>query len=230
MKRPVYSFCYGVKNRTNVINDFDGVDSCSRKLNYKPQSNIKLTPFLNSLESVKKSFNSKDEFEVIIVDFQSDDTDYIWLNELDINYKIINTDGFFNRGKALNLGSDASTGDNIFTMDVDMIISKELIEQCDVILESKKAFFPICFSYKTPEHTDGWWRDTGFGMMVVNSEYWKSNNLKWLEKDSWGLEDSDIYNKLKSVSSRERGIEFYHQWHSNDPEFKLSNYKNKRMN
>lgn len=225
-----YSFCYTIKNRTNIINNFDGLDKVTTQLKYPPISSIKLTPFENSLNSIKESFNDIDDYEIIIIDFNSDDTDYLWLEEMNFNYKLIKINEHFNRGRGLNLGASYSTGENIFFIDVDMLISKELINQSNEILKTNKAFFPICFSYKSPDHVDGWWRDTGYGMVIVNKEYWENNDIKWWEKDSWGLEDSELFEKLKSVSKRDRGVNFYHQWHSDDIDFKLKHYKNKRMN
>ena len=127
-----YSFCYTIKDRTNY------------KIKHRDKQHV-LNLLPNSINSIINSFEDKSDFEIIISDFGSTDTDYKWLDDLGINYKIVNVDhgGFFNRGMGLNKAFENSNNEYIFFIDADMLISDKLIEQTNKIFEKDSIFFPI---------------------------------------------------------------------------------------
>ena len=225
------SFCIPVKNRSNVTVQWNGV---SRKKTFvtsykdKPRS-FNLFLLKNCIQSIIEAKVDGIDFEIIIVDFDSDDLPpKTWAPELSasgIEIKIIEVKEAFSRGKGLNLAASNATGSILFFLDADMLISKELIYQiARANLLERKAFFPICYSYFTPFHKEGWVRSEGWGNLSVTRKMWDSINLKWWEKKSWGSEDDHMRDSLNNLYIRKRGIGFYHQWHPED-EFKTKHYE-----
>jgi len=212
-----YSFCYTVKNRTSYTNIFDN-------------KTIQMNLFEKSINSIINSFDNQDDFEIIITDFKSDDTDFNFIKNKIKNYDILTIDEpYFNRGKGLNLSRTKTNGDYIFFIDVDMLISKELIKQTNIVLEKYDAFFPICYSYLNPNKKNGYWRTLGYGNCIIKKHI---GNVKWVENESWGKEDINYYSRLQKKYNvyRENGNKFYHLWHNNDLSFKNKHYKNKINN
>jgi len=199
------SFCYPIKNRTIFVSNHKG-------------NKVLTTPLINSVRSVVNSFASKDEFEIVISDFGSTDTNFAWLEEMDVNYKIIKInhhDGHFSRGHGLNVAAKHAIGDIIFFIDADMLIDQDFIKEAKQILsnENYDLYFPICWSYNDPEHETGWWRYTGYGNVLVNRDHWFGNNLSWWERDCWGREDGDLFKKTAHQAARQNARGFFHMWH-----------------
>lgn len=121
----------------------------------------------------------------------------------------------FNKGKALNICIETiQDNECIFICDTDMLITKSVLEEIfkhTVCL--KKAFSPICWSYGDASHEDGWWRDTGAGMISFFKSDWAAVGGVW-EKSTWGSEDWDFYKKIEKVRPIVRhNSKIFHQWH-----------------
>ncbi len=191
---------------------------------------IRLTLLINMLKSLSEIKTEKDVFEVILVDFSSDDYD---LDKLvnkykNIKIKIVKQDGFFSRGKGLNIGYNSASYENIYFCDADMYFnSRELFENAFKELKTNRVFFPICFGLCEPSHQIGYWREKGFGMCFLNKNMLRENKYKWSEYDSLGKEDDDFWEffENKKMCSRYRVNNYFHQWHPETPEFKNKYYR-----
>lgn len=210
------SFCYPIKNRTLFVSNHN-------------DNKVLTTPLIKSAISVASCFDNNQDYEIVIADFMSTDTDYEWLKQMQINHKIVKIDygKYFNRGMGLNTAYEASSGERVFFIDADMLVNRQFLQRCNEVLDKPEynLFFPVCWSYSNPEHSEGYWRHTGYGNVIVNKEFWKKNNMSWWERDSWGREDSELFGLHESHSFREESPGFYHMWH--DEKAHLSSvYKN----
>ncbi len=195
----ILSICITVKDRAKVKTKY-GV----------------LSLFQNCVKSISESVDPKTT-EVVIVDYMS--TDYPlneWVqNKLgDIKCKIIKIDEKFSRGRGLNLAAENAVGENLFMLDADMLFSKNVIDTGLKHLNNNNAYFPICYSYKDHTHKTGWWRDTGWGMVMVKKVTWELCKIP--EYYKWGTEDEHfriniVKNKVNCIRERCEGL--YHQWH-----------------
>ena len=80
------------------------------------------------------------------------------------------------------------------------------------VVKQNKVLFPICWSYSNPEHTKGWRRDGGKGMVVQKKE----TVVKYMDNQKWGLEDIRNYSHYESLKTAYRTYYeegFIHQWH-----------------
>lgn len=214
------SFIITIKNRCNITVDYNN-------------TTVQLKLFENNLKSLFSVITPTDRWELVIVDFKSDDVNLCeWIDTLDIpkNLKItiIELDEPFNRGKGLNIGIATANYSTVFCYDADMaIFTRALFTDIQTyVIEQGKVLFPICWSYHTPEHTDGWKRDTGAGMVIMR----KDEYTPYIEKKSWGLEDvtNFIYFYKKGLTVRTYYEDRYvHQWHPNDGDFKNKYYDSK---
>jgi hypothetical protein len=158
--------------------------------------------------------------ELVVTDWHSDDWPlHEWLEVAarPVPIQLLSLDGSFSRGRGLNVAARAARGEFLLFVDADITISKQLIEIGIKYLREKKAFFPIVFSFKDPAHQYGWWRDRGFGQVMVTRETY-GQTRGWPEYDSWGQEDEEFHSKISEVAPVIRGrVEgLYHQWHPND--------------
>lgn len=230
-----------VKNRTNILCNYDSIQLKTFERHniftsgfkddlYKVKNNINLRLLLRCLESLENVKDTFEEFEVIIVDFGSDDFNMSTLASLypKLKIKLITLNDYFSRGKGLNIGFDNSTNDNLFFCDTDMLFkTRDIFDIAYHHMKNGKAYFPICFDLCDPTHQIGYWRTSGYGMMFINKKLY--NNYKWSEYNSLGKEDNDIWSVFKENSVRERVKGYYHQWHPPTLEFKNKYYKHNRI-
>lgn len=119
----------------------------------------------------------------------------------------------FNKGKLLNRALATMGAVPVFICDTDMLLTADLLLDICRNLEGGSAFAPICWSYKDPEHKEGWWRDTGSGMLAFNWD--PENPIKYVEKTEWGSEDWLFFRELESrgVGIVRTRAQIFHQWH-----------------
>lgn len=228
------SFCIPVKNRSKVTVEWNGITRKKTFISsYKEKPRKFDLPLLkNCVQSIINSKINGIDFEILIVDFNSDDDPpKSWATALSasgIDIKVIELKESFSRGRGLNVAAENATGSILFFLDADMLVSRELIYQIlRTNIVDKKAFFPICFSYFTPFQKEGWIRSEGWGNLSITREMYEKKNIKWWEKKSWGSEDDHMRECLDGMYSRKLGIDFYHQWHPED-DFKTKYYEQKK--
>lgn len=201
------SICVTIKNRSRVT--VDGRE---------------LFLFPNCVDSIVKSVRQGFECELIVADWGSEDWPYHeWLERAayPVPVRIVQVGGTFSRGRGLNRAAAAATGDTFLFLDADCLVSSEMIDAGLQYAADGKAFFPILFSFADPEHTNGWWRDTGYGICMMPAAVFR-HTPGWLEYTDWGHEDDDFCNAVASVAGivRERANGLFHQWHPNEFEWK----------
>lgn len=161
--------------------------------------------------------------ELVVTDFGSDDWPLEeWIHDLcKIPVTIVKGEGAFNRGKGLNLGVQHAKGDVLAFGDTDMLWGPHFFSTGLKAVEENKAFFPICWSYKDPEHTEGWWRTVGYGMSVVKKD-WYNQVGGFPEYQHWGREDDVFHAKIRKNFPivRPRLQEYFHQWHPHERAWK----------
>jgi glycosyltransferase involved in cell wall biosynthesis len=214
------SFIIPIKNRTNIKIVYDG----------KP---IELKLFEKNLKSLFNLIKPDDKWQIVIVDFKSTDVHMsTWIKTLHIpnncEINIVTLDEIFNKGKGLNIGMKHCKHDYILSLDTDMqIFTRQFFEDIEkYVVKEKKAFFPICWSYTTPQHTEGIKRTYGHGINCVA----KKDFVSIPEFKQWGKEDDinfEHFEKLKKVVRPYYERNYIHQWHPNDLEFKNKYYKSK---
>jgi hypothetical protein len=200
------SFIVVIKNRTNI------------NINYNNKI-INLKLFENNIRQLIGLIIPKDEWEFIIVDFNSTDVNMNdFINELpkkdNISFNILKINEKFNKGRGLNIGLSSARNNITFCLDADMmILSRDIFDDIiKYVINENKVLFPICWSYKNPEHTDGWKRDTGKGNVIQN----KNTIIPYIDNFKWGKEDDhnyDYYNKKSLVVRTYYAKNFIHQWH-----------------
>jgi len=195
----------------------------------KKGTDIKLDLLINNLDSLLELLD-KYSFEVILVDFGSDDYNKKKIKESykKLDLKIIEEKSFFSRGKGLNMGMELVTKKNVMFCDADMYFkSEEVFKNAISELDKGNVFFPICFDLIEPSHQIGYWRESGYGIMFSTKKLLEKLNFRWSEYESLGKEDDDAFAFFnnKNLTSRYRVTGYYHQWHPSSKFFKNSNYK-----
>jgi glycosyltransferase involved in cell wall biosynthesis len=204
------SICVTVKNRSRVHTD-------GRELRLFP----------NCVRSIVESVQRVPGAELVISDWSSDDWPLRdWLPQAigdALPTRIINTEGDFSRGRGRNVAAQFSSGDALLFLDADSILCEAVLTRGLELLSEAKSFFPILYSFRNPEHTDGWWRRFGFGNCVVSREVFEKSG-GWPEFTQWGKEDDLFYARVCALTPvvREEVPGFFHQWHPEDVEWKDS--------
>lgn len=196
---------------------------------YKVKNNIELRLLLRCLESLEKVKERFEEFEVVVVDFGSNDFDMSKLSLLypNLTIKLITVNEYFSRGRGLNIGADNSTKDNLFFCDADMMFkTRDIFDIAYKYMEDDRVYFPICLDLCDPTHQIGYWRTSGYGMVFINKKIY--GKYRWSEYNSLGKEDNDIWSYFKENAVRDRVDGYYHQWHPPTIEFKNKYYKHNR--
>ena len=203
------SFVTVIKNRTKIN------VSHNKKI-------IKLRLFENNLRWLISLIEPTDKWEFIIVDYNSTDVNmHEFINTLpkkdNLEFKVFTVNGTFDKGGGLNYGVKFVTNPVVFFLDADMMIkTRRLFDDIEkFVVNDNKVLFPICWSYKNPEHTDGWKRDTGTGCVIQKIE----TVIPYVNNKKWGHEDSknhEYYTKLGLQHRTYYSEDYVHQWHPDE--------------
>ena len=198
-----------------------------------------LYPYRNrDIERVKRSLESlalqtDQRFKVLFVDYGSSPQQASQVEQLIISYSFANyiytytTFQPWSRAKALNVGLQQVTTDFVFTADIDMIFSPDLVSTLHEIKHSQKAiYFKVGFLSKEEsilekpfdEYTLAFTSDVGAqGLSFFAVEALKAINGYDEFLHFWGAEDIDIHNRLERLGLSsffyEEAILMLHQWH-----------------
>ena len=197
------SICVTIKNRSRLM--VDGRE---------------LLLFPRCVESVARAARDGIDCELVVADWGSDDWPYHeWLEQAahPVPVRLVQVAGTFSRGRGRNCAAAAATGETLFFLDADCLVSANMLHAGLGHTRDGKAFFPILFSFADPEHKEGWWRDTGYGICMMPAAVFRRTS-GWPEYVHWGYEDDDFYTAVSAVAGvvREQSPGSFHQWHPND--------------
>lgn len=240
------AICVSLKNRSNLIvqqEDPNTYKFIANKLQLSPSvvtppsvlpnGDIQLCLLPRMLASLQTIRRPEDIWHVIIVDFGSTDANIeeickTLLTPFGIHYTIHREVGVFNRGGGLDMGACIAKDlglTSLFFCDSDMIFTDhDIFDQAYLALSNNKFYYPICFSYTNSNHTHGFWRDSGYGMVFMNTAMYFQTS-RWGNNITWGWEDRALHDKLDpELIVRSRANGYFHQWHPNSSEFKTKEY------
>jgi glycosyltransferase involved in cell wall biosynthesis len=210
------SFITVIKNRTKVDVNHGG-------------KVITLKLFENNLRALIKLIKPTDNWEYIIVDFNSTDVNMSEFLETlpkkdNLKFRVITLDERFDKGHGLNIAVQHVSNDIVFFNDADMLIlTRDLFDDMEkLVVQQNKVLFPICWSYESPDHALGWKREGSKGHVIQQ----KSTIVPYTRNKSWGMEDIinfKHYDALQQVVRTYYGELFVHQWHPNG-DFKTKYY------
>jgi glycosyltransferase involved in cell wall biosynthesis len=203
------SFITVIKNRTNIK------VSHNKKL-------LELHLFENNLRSLISLIQPSDQWEFVIVDYESTDVNMSeFVDTLpkadNLIFKVFTVKGTFDKGAGLNYGASLVTNPIVFFLDADMMIkTRSLFDDIETfVVQQNKVLFPICWSYKNPEHTQGWKRGEGTGNVIQKRE----TIVPYVNNKKWGHEDKKNYEHFVKIKKAHRTYYdqgFVHQWHPNE--------------
>lgn len=201
------SICITVKNRSRVL---------------VGDKELRLLP--KCIQSIARSVGNSLSCELVLSDWQSDDWPLReWLSQYAgaMDVKVVAVSGEFCRGRGRNLAADSAKGDVLFFLDADSLICPAVIGDGIKCVQQGKAYFPILYSFRDPDHQSGWWREEGYGNCMVSRQLYKRVG-GWPQQRYWGQEDDDFFARISSVAEvvRPRVPDFYHQWHPDDVAWK----------
>lgn len=203
------SFVTVIKNRTriNVAHNDNEIELCL---------------FENNIKSLISLIEPSDKWEFVIVDYESTDVNMSeFINTLpkkdNLEFKVFTVKGTFNKGAGLNYAASLVTNQIVFFLDADMMIKTRALfnDIEEYVVKGNKVLFPICWSYKNPEHTQGWKRIHGVGNVIQRRE----TIVRYIDNKKWGNEDTKNYEHFVRVKKAHRTYydeEFVHQWHPDE--------------
>jgi hypothetical protein len=199
------SFVTVIKNRT--------------KIQVSHNKLIELCLFENNLRSLISLIQPSDQWEFVIVDYESTDVNISeFINTLpkmeNLVFNVFTVKGIFDKGEGLNYGASLVTNPVVFFLDADMMIkTRDIFNDIEtLVVKQNKVLFPICWSYKNPEHTEGWKRSEGTGNVIQKKE----TIVPYINNKKWGLEDiknHEHFVKIKKAHRTYYDDGFVHQWH-----------------
>jgi hypothetical protein len=200
------SFITVIKNRTKIQVSHN-------------KNTLELHLFENNLRSLISLIQPSDQWEFVIVDYESTDVNMSeFIDTLpkadNLTFKVFTVEGVFDKGAGLNYGATLVTNPIVFFLDADMMIkTRNLFDDIEkFVVQQNKILFPICWSYKNPQHTQGWKRAEGTGNVIQKRE----TIIPYVNNEKWGHEDKINYEHFVKVKKAHRTYYddgFVHQWH-----------------
>lgn len=154
--------------------------------------------------------------EICIADFNSDDTNWDWLSEIDIA-RLEKVKGSFSIGKGKNAAGDMATSDIIFFLDADLIVSREALKAAKRACENNLVYAPIMYMDQQG------WATHSFGQVAMLKDTW-AKCKRWPEWHSYGGEDNIFIHQFGQHIIRDFQPGLVHQYH--DQELREKYYRN----
>lgn len=246
------AFCVTVKNRSCVVVDKE--DSLSYLQHARDkilESPDQMRPAIQTIDtrlallllptmirSLVHLKRPEDDWVIVVVDYGSTDVSIHALLTEEIGQKLpwhletVTDYAYFDRGgglaKAAQIAEQKFQADSVFFCDADLLFStRDVIQKAVDSIARRKFFYPIFFSFVTPDHSRGFWRDTSYGNFACALADYKQTE-GWYHNLSWGWEDRALSDSIpEDRKDRERVLGFFHQWHPFQWEFRVKEYPRK---
>jgi hypothetical protein len=246
------ALCVAVKNRSCVIVDKEDSLSFLRHVDIEDCSGLKIDPWytkkdqiaLPLLPKMLRSFVShkkpEDDWVLVVVDYKSSDVDMKQMLEYEVGEKmswhleIVQDYDYFDRGgglkKAFEIADTKFKADAIFFCDADLLFgTRDVLDRAIETVSKHRFYYPIVYSFALPDHTKGFWRDSGFGIFACLVEDYKQTE-GWQHNISWGWEDRALADSIPPHQKiREKVPGYFHQWHPFQWEFRVKEYPVKQF-
>jgi glycosyltransferase involved in cell wall biosynthesis len=200
--KPELSVCVSLKNRSRIR-----------------QGERELTLFPNCVTCLRVLSGLDVPIEMVIADFASDDWPIVeWIEQAaaGMHVRVISVDESFSRGRGLNVAVKYARSDRFLLCDADILVSTAALHRAIDVIDSNKAWFPICRCLDengVPES----WLDFGHGIAGVSRGVFHTTSGV-PEFRSWGGEDVIFSARVGSLVPivRERFEGLFHQWHPDE--------------
>jgi predicted glycosyltransferase involved in capsule biosynthesis len=181
---------------------------------FRNRDTERVTLFLERLKAI-----NSDDFELIFVDYGSDESVSENVKKIVSNYSFANYQFFnsrgqnWNRSKCLNYGFGFTKGQYIFTSDIDFLYDVDFISILKKIVTPTQAFyFQVGFlSQKQSEniHSDSkkyeiesYSNEDAVGALLISREMF--NEVGGYDEfyEIWGIEDNDMLYRIKMTKNK----------------------------
>ena len=243
------AICVAIKNRSCIIvekeDSLSFLQHVAQKIQgcpefriepwYTKQGEIALPLFPKMIQSLVLQKKPEDDWVLVVVDFNSTDVDIKEMLEVEVGDKMpwhlesIKEYPYFDRGgglaKAVEIAEFKYKTDALFFCDADLFFAtRDIFDRAIEVIQEKNFYYPIVFSFVLSDHTQGLWRDSGFGIFACSLQEYKKTE-GWYHNISWGWEDRALADSIPEFKKvREMVPGYFHQWHPVKWEFRVKEY------
>lgn len=147
---------------------------------------------LHHLKQTIKKFENQGFFEIIVVDYDCPDGTYEYLQKHHprVNAILVKNKPNFNLADARNIGAKAATSENLLFVDADIIMHENALSEMERLLGERN--YVRIMAQKNSKR----FQNQTEGTVLVKRKDFFHIGAYDVVFDSWGGEDTDLYNRL----------------------------------